>query len=108
MLCSSWCHEKIIQLHLVCVFSLSWKTSKVVNADSNFKEAGYNSPEEFVKSISESEKNQLSAFVNFIKSDSVLLKSIRDKDWLSFARRYNRPKQQGYDSRMRDNYEKNK
>lgn len=86
------------------LIAASWGKFQILA--SNFKEAGYTSPEEFVKSISESEKNQLSAFVNFIKSDSVLLKAIRNKDWLSFARRYNGPKQNGYDSRMRSNYEK--
>ncbi|MEB6335713.1 N-acetylmuramidase domain-containing protein [Serratia rhizosphaerae] len=32
----------------------------------------------------QSQKNQLSAFVNFIHSDSVLLRAIRDKDWLYY------------------------
>ncbi|WP_232001962.1 N-acetylmuramidase domain-containing protein [Shimwellia blattae] len=75
---------------------------------SNYKAAGYSSPEEFVRSISKSEKNQLAAFVNFINSDPVLLKAIRNKDWLAFALRFNGPRQNGYDLRMRGNYEKNK
>lgn len=88
------------------LMATSWGKFQILA--SNYKAAGYSSPEEFVRSISKSEKNQLAAFVNFINSDSVLLKAIRNKDWLAFALRYNGPKQRGYDLRMRDNYEKNK
>ncbi|WP_312626943.1 N-acetylmuramidase domain-containing protein [Scandinavium sp.] len=41
---------------------------------------------------------------NFIEADSVFLRSIRDKDWLSFAKRYNGPSQKGYDLKMENNY----
>ncbi|ENX4473356.1 N-acetylmuramidase family protein [Enterobacter roggenkampii] len=88
------------------LMATSWGKFQILA--SNYKAAGYSSPEEFVKSLSESEKNQLSAFVNFINSDSALLNSIRSKDWLSFAKRYNGPMQNGYDSRMRGNYEQSK
>lgn len=88
------------------LMATSWGKFQILA--SNHKAAGYSSPEEFVKSLSESEKNQLSAFVNFINSDSVLLNAIRSKDWLSFAKRYNGPGQNGYDSRMRSNYEQSK
>ncbi|EOE0522497.1 N-acetylmuramidase domain-containing protein [Providencia stuartii] len=50
-------------------------------------------------------KNQLNAFVNFIKSNNKLLKSIREKDWLTFAKTYNGPLQKGYDKKMEKNYE---
>ncbi|MEG5559768.1 N-acetylmuramidase domain-containing protein [Enterobacter roggenkampii] len=30
--------------------------------------------------------------------------SIRTKDWLSFAKRYNGPRQKGYDLKMERNY----
>ncbi|MFO6428227.1 N-acetylmuramidase domain-containing protein [Escherichia coli] len=50
---------------------------------SNYATAGYASPEDFVFAYKlKSEKNQLKAFVSFIKADRVLLHSIRAKDWL--------------------------
>ncbi|WNU99844.1 N-acetylmuramidase domain-containing protein [Enterobacter sp. DTU_2021_1002640_1_SI_PRY_ASU_LCPMC_013] len=83
--------------------SASWGKFQILA--SNYEAAGYSSPEEFVRSISESEKNHLVAFVNFIKSNSKLLRAIRNKDWLNFALIYNGPNQDGYDERMRVNYE---
>lgn len=88
------------------LLATSWGKFQILA--SNYQAAGYSSPEAFVKSMSESEKNQLAAFVTFIKSDSVLLQAIRSKDWLAFALRYNGPKQKDYDTRMRGNYEKSK
>ena len=71
---------------------------------SNFATAGYASPEDFVFALSKSEKNQLKAFVSFIKADRILLHSIRTKDWLSFAKGYNGPKHNRYDLKMERNY----
>ncbi|EEY52491.1 VgrG protein [Vibrio cholerae CT 5369-93] len=82
--------------------SVSWGKFQILA--SNYVEAGYSSPEDFILDISKSEKNQLKSFVNFIKSDKVLLSSIRSKNWLSFARRYNGPRQKGYDLKMEKNY----
>ncbi|EKT60198.1 N-acetylmuramidase family protein, partial [Providencia burhodogranariea] len=83
--------------------SASWGKFQILG--SNYLAAGYSTPENFVLAMSESEKNQLDAFVNFIKSNRRLLKSIRDKDWLTFARTYNGPSQKGYDKKMEKNYE---
>lgn len=82
--------------------SVSWGKFQILA--SNYVEAGYSSPEDFILDISKSEKNQLKSFVNFIKFDKVLLSSIRSKNWLSFARRYNGPRQKGYDLKMEKNY----
>ncbi|AHY13305.1 MULTISPECIES: N-acetylmuramidase family protein [Citrobacter] len=82
--------------------SASWGKFQILA--SNFATAGYASPEDFVFALSKSEKNQLKAFVSFIKADRVLLHSIRTKDWLSFAKRYNGPRQNGYDLKMERNY----
>jgi hypothetical protein len=82
--------------------SASWGKFQILA--SNYIAAGYSSPESFVCALSKSEKNQLKAFVNFIAADSVLLRSIRAKDWLSFAKRYNGPRQKGYDLKMENNY----
>ena len=82
--------------------SASWGKFQILA--SNHAAAGYSSPEDFVFALSKSEKNQLKAFVSFIKSDRVLLLAIRAKDWLSFAQRYNGPRQKGYDLKMERNY----
>lgn len=82
--------------------SASWGKFQILA--SNYATAGYASPEDFVFALSKSEKNQLKAFVSFIKADRVLLRSIRTKDWLSFAQRYNGPRQKGYDLKMERNY----
>ncbi|HEM7172406.1 TPA: N-acetylmuramidase family protein [Providencia stuartii] len=83
--------------------SASWGKFQILG--SNYSSAGYSTPEDFVFAMSESEKNQLNAFVNFIKSNNKLLKSIREKDWLTFAKTYNGPLQKGYDKKMEKNYE---
>lgn len=88
------------------LMATSWGKFQILA--SNYESAGYSSPEGFVKAISESEKNQLNSFVNFIKSDPMLLQAIRNKNWLGFALRYNGPRQNGYDARIRSNYERNK
>ncbi|WP_314138366.1 N-acetylmuramidase family protein [Buttiauxella noackiae] len=82
--------------------SASWGKFQILA--SNHVAAGYASPEDFVFALSKSEKNQLKAFVSFIEADSVLLKSLRSKDWLSFAKRYNGKRQKGYDLKMEKNY----
>lgn len=80
----------------------SWGKFQILG--SNHLSAGYKDVNEFVSSLSVSEKNHLKAFVNFIKVDNRLLKTIRAKDWLAFALMYNGPRQKGYDKRMKDNY----
>lgn len=80
----------------------SWGKFQILG--SNHLSAGYKNVNEFVISLSISEKNHLKAFVSFIKADNRLLKAIRAKDWLAFALVYNGPRQKGYDKRMKENY----
>ncbi|WP_429127079.1 N-acetylmuramidase family protein [Aeromonas media] len=80
----------------------SWGKFQILG--SNHLSTGYKDVNEFVSSLSVSEKNHLKAFVDFIKADNRLLKAIRAKDWLAFALVYNGPRQKGYDKRMKDNY----
>jgi hypothetical protein len=53
-----------------------------------FKECGFNSVEELVKSYTESEGNQLLGFVKQIKSRGLDGK-LRNRDWAGFAENYN-------------------
>lgn len=82
--------------------SASWGRFQIMG--SNHAAAGYATVEDFVSDISKSEKNHLKAFVNFIKADSVLTASITSRNWLQFALKYNGPAQDGYDTRMEENY----
>lgn len=84
--------------------SASWGRFQIMGA--NHKLCNYETVEEFVYDLSLSENNHLRCFVEFIKSNNQLHKAIKEKDWLTFALKYNGPKQQGYDVKMRENYEK--
>lgn len=82
--------------------SASWGEFQIMG--KNHVAAGYASVEDFVLDISQSEKNHLKAFVNFIKSDPALRSSIASKNWHAFAIRYNGQAQVGYDTQMSNNY----
>ncbi|WP_206678896.1 N-acetylmuramidase family protein [Pseudomonas sp. SST3] len=82
--------------------SASWGKFQIMGR--YYQNAGYTSVEEFVRELSTSEKNHLKAFVSFIKADNRLAKAIVEKDWLSFAKAYNGPAQQGYDKKMEAHY----
>ena len=74
---------------------------------SNFKVCGYSSPWEFVYSQSRNERNQLIAFVNFVKGNN-LDRALQKGDWAAFARGYNGTayKQNKYDQRLAAAYAK--
>ncbi|QDZ29520.1 N-acetylmuramidase domain-containing protein [Noviherbaspirillum sp. UKPF54] len=82
--------------------SCSWGMFQVMGF--NHAAAGFRDIESFAKAMSTSEKEQINAFLNFIKADSRLLKAVREKDWLAFAIGYNGKKQAGYDRKMAKAY----
>ena len=55
----------------------------------NYKECGYKSVKEFVNAMYESERNQLLAMCNFIKSNNKMYKALKNKDFNTFASIYN-------------------
>lgn len=75
----------------------------------NWKKCGTDSPEHFVDLMSRSERDQLELFATFIKN-SGMLKSLQDKNWAAFARRYNGASyaKRGYHTRMAKAYAKYK
>lgn len=77
----------------------SWQRYQIVA--ENYKAAGFNSVEEFVEAMFQSEYAALLAFVAYVKSNS-LADEIRRKDWAGFARAYNGPayKRNAYDVKM--------
>lgn len=99
-------YEKLMEAYALdpnaALLSASWGRFQILGA--NFKAAGFQDVQGYVESISESEANQLLAFVAFIKTDPVLKRAICNKDWHGFAVRYNGPAQQGYDATIERNY----
>lgn len=80
--------EQAKTIHLKSALeSASWGAYQIMGF--HWKALGYSSVEDFVEAMSTSERSQLEAFVKFIKIDPVLLKAIRDDDWVTFAKRYN-------------------
>lgn len=66
--------------------SASWGRYQIMGA--NWDELGYASLQEFINAMYASEKEQLMAFVKFVKVNN-LTKAIRNKDWATFAKGYN-------------------
>lgn len=75
----------------------------------SWKECGAESIDDFVDRMSRSERDQLDMFANFVRNTG-MLKYIQNKDWSSFARRYNGPsyRARGYHTRMANAYKKYK
>lgn len=67
--------------------SASWGRFQIMG--KNFHAAGFPSVQWFVLALSRSEANHLEAFARFLKSDKAMLEALRNRQWSSFARRYN-------------------
>lgn len=87
------------------LMSTSWGRFQIMG--SNFKAAGYASPEHMVQSMMRSEAEQLRAFVRFVGSDKLMVKALKDHDWAEFAKRYNGPgyAKKDYDTKLKRAYE---
>lgn len=85
--------------------STSWGLGQVLG--NNYKEAGYESVEDMVRQMLQSEDCQLAAVCSFIESAS-LVALLRKRDWAAFARRYNGPAYEKnlYDLRLNAEYVK--
>ena len=71
----------------------------------NYKLCGCESVDEFVKRAAYSELEQLQLFAVFI-TNSGMVQSLRNKDWATFARKYNGPSyaKRGYHTKMAKAY----
>lgn len=67
----------------------------------NWKKCGADSPDDFVRLMSRSERDQLELFATFVRN-SGLLPALRSRNWSAFARGYNGPSYaaRGYHTRM--------
>ncbi|MCK4662552.1 MAG: N-acetylmuramidase family protein [Bacteroidales bacterium] len=83
--------------------SASWGLFQIMGF--NHKIVGFDTVEAFVEEQEKSEKNQLEAFVEFIKSQN-LVDSLKNHDWKTFARKYNGPgyAKNHYDTRLEEYY----
>lgn len=69
------------------LMATSWGKFQIMGF--NHAAAGFPVLQAFITAMHHSEAAQLDAFVNFIKSDGVLWRALRLKDWTTFARLYN-------------------
>ena len=87
--------------------SASWGLFQIMGF--HWESLGYESVKEFVKLMNKSEGEHLKAFGRFIIANN-LARYLKNKDWASFARRYNGPgyKQNKYDEKLARAYNKYK
>jgi LysM repeat protein len=85
--------------------SCSWGAFQIMG--SNYRTLGYDSVQAMVRALSRSEKAHLDAFVSFVKADPVLLKAMQNKEFTTFASRYNGPSyaENDYDGKMKRNFD---
>ena len=66
--------------------SASWGMFQIMGF--NYGKCGCKSVQEFVSKMKESEVAQLDLFVAFLKSNSNMVKALKDRQWTDFARLY--------------------
>jgi hypothetical protein len=82
--------ERARRLHpIFAPESTSYGQFQVLGA--NYAKAGYASVGAFEVAMQASAKNQLHAFVNFVKNSPSLHEAMRDRDWEGIAKIYNGP-----------------
>lgn len=86
--------------------SASWGLFQILG--ENHVAAGHGTVDAFVTAMMNSQADHLATFVAFVAADANLSRAIRDKDWTTFARRYNGPEyaRNDYDGKMRRAYER--
>lgn len=86
--------------------SASWGLFQIMGF--HWQALGYESVADFEACMCRSEREQLMAFVRFIKLDSGLHIALRNHRWADFAKRYNGPafKRNNYDRRLAEAFAK--
>lgn len=82
----------------------SWGLFQIMGL--NHAAAGFDSVDEFVDAMKESEGQQLRAFANFVRANKAMHTALQKKDWEKFASLYNGPayKRHNYDSKLANAY----
>lgn len=102
-------HERLdraVQIDRVTALeSASWGAMQIMGF--HWKTLGYPSVQSFVNDMY-TEQGQLDAFIKFIQADKRLVKALKEKDWVSFARIFNGPAyaKNSYDVKMKQAYER--
>ena len=86
--------------------SASWGAFQIMG--DNCGAAGFGSVDAVVEAMKASVQSQIAAFVQFVKSNPVILHALQNKNWTRLARHYNGPGYAAnqYDCKMQQNYEK--
>ena len=90
--------------------STSWGLFQIMGF--NYEKVGYENVAEFVAAMGSDEREQLDAFIRFIKNTKrkgkTLLEYLKNEDWESFAKFYNGPayKKNDYHNKLKKAYEK--
>lgn len=87
------------------LMSASWGKFQIMGF--NFTLAGFNTLQSFINAMYKGEREQLLAFVNYVKAVQ-LDDELRNHQWAEFARRYNGPdyKKNDYDTKLAAAYKK--
>lgn len=73
----------------LALMSASWGKFQIMGA--NWKQCGFASLQAFINAMYAGEREQLQAFVGFIRADKTMHSALIGCDWKTFARRYNGP-----------------
>jgi N-acetylmuramidase-like protein len=86
--------------------SASWGRFQIMG--SNYRDAGFNSVQEFVLALTRAEAAHLRAFVSFVSANKGLHKALQKKEWTTFAKTYNGRgyKKNDYDIKLQTAYDK--
>jgi len=86
--------------------SASWGKFQIMGF--NYKEAGFNSVQEFVAAMKKNEGEHLKAFGNLIKNNPSMHNALKNKNWAKFAKQYNGSdySKKEYDKKMATAYQK--
>lgn len=91
---------------VAAIESASWGLFQIMGY--HWQKLGYTSAQAFADAMSESEANQLDAFVSFILADPALHKALTERKWTDFAKLYNGAayKENCYDVKLARAYDK--
>lgn len=98
--------EKAAELNPLCAHeSISMGRYQIMGFHA--RSIGYRDAIDMFAKLSKGEKEQLQAFVSFIKNDKDLHNALVKKDWKTFARIYNGPSyaKNKYDVKLKEHYE---
>ena len=101
-------HARFVIAHMIdpdcAIGACSWGRFQIMGY--HWQRLGYASATAFAEAMKRDERSQLDAFVAFILADEHLLRALRARDWVTFARLYNGPayRDNRYDTKLANAY----